>query len=197
MSCRFLAKLLFVLIFLVSAGKNIMDPTPFSALLIDRFERFQNLAKLHNFEAFASFISLDSLKHQADQISKVVGIGQIVISVGILSNLPYISVFFSLFLVSTIALIHNPLYFEDRERFFAECGNAILEIGMIGIALIFATSPDHEHQEEGTKKRKKKAASQNINDESNVKNEEKKKKKIKEEGGVKAEEGSKKKKKKD
>jgi len=196
--CKFLGKLLFVLIFLGSAVKKIQDPTPFSNLLIDRYERFQNLATHYNMESLGSFISLDSLKIQANQINTVVGIGQIVISLGILLSVPYISLFFGLFLISTIVIIHNPLYFEDRDMFFSELGHMVLEIGMIGITFMFAANEAHEHGNEGKKKKKK-----GKGKEKSGKNEEgKKEKKKKNEDGKKIKkdetnDGGKKKKKKE
>ena len=153
--CKLLGKLLFVLIFVASAIVKINDPTPFSNLLIDRYERFQILARDYKMDSLASFISLDSLKVQANQLNTVVGIGQIVISIGVVLSVPYLSLFFVLFLISTIIIVHNPFFFEDREKFHAEMIHMILEIGMIGIALMFATNPSENKIEDGKGEKKK------------------------------------------
>lgn len=161
--CKFLGKLLFVLIFVVTAIVRINDPTPFSNLLIDRYERFQILARSYNMDSVASFISLDSMKVQANQINVVVGIGHLVISIGVVLSVPYLSLFFVFFLISTIITIHNPLFFEDREKFHMEVFHMTLEIGMIGMALMFATNPSENKNEEGKggKKKNKKKETKN------------------------------------
>lgn len=153
---KFLAKLLFVLFFLWSASQKIHDPTNHSRLLIDRFERFQNLGKNYNFEFLTSFISLNSLKLQANQINKVVGMGQIIISIGIVFSVPYISLFFSFFIILTILIVHNPLYYEDQEFFLNQLHNTVFEIAILGISLMLATNRKHIHDNNAKKNRKKK-----------------------------------------
>ena len=175
--CKFIGKLLFVLIFLGSAHIKIQDPAPFSALLVDRYERFQNLSQKHNFEILTSYISLDSLKVHADQINKLVGFAQIVISLAIVFNIPYVSLFFSLFLISTITIIHNPLYFDDREEFLVELGNVVLELGMVGVSLMFCSNQTHQNVDvEDAKKKPKRKPKETEEKAVNNQNDGKKKK---------------------
>ena len=158
--CKFLGRLLFVLIFLGSAVKKIQDPTPFSKLLIERYERFQNLAKTHNLDAVANLISKDTLELQANQINTVIGIGLIVVSVGVLFGVPYVSFMITLFILSTIIVIHNPLYFEDREKFLNELHQALLNLAMLGVSLMLfcpgKTASKGEVKEAKPRKEKKK-----------------------------------------
>lgn len=165
---KFLAKLFFVLFFLWSASQKIHDPTNHSKLLIDRFERFQNFGKKINLEVLTSFISLNSLKLQANQINKVVGMGQIIISIGIVFSVPYISLFFSFFILLTILIMHNPLYFEDQEFFLKQLHNTVFEIAILGISLMFATNRKHIHDNNAKKNRKKKK-NKNSNNQENKK----------------------------
>lgn len=152
---KFIGRLFFVFIFLGSALIKIVDPAPFSALLVDRYQRFQTLTKAYNLESLGSFVSLESMKIQANQLNSVVGVGQIVISFGILFGVPYLSVFFTLFLMLTILIIHNPLYFNESDKFNEELMHMTLEIAMIGITLILATNRTHSHVSSKGKKRNK------------------------------------------
>lgn len=174
---RFFSKLLFVLFFFRTGIQKLYNPVNYSKLFIDRYERFQNLAKAHNFEFLSSLISLESIKLQVNQINKLVGIGQIVFSIGIIFSVPYLSLLVSFFLTFTILLIHNPFYFEDHETFLKQLQNLIFEIALLGISLMFATNKKHFHEEDKVKKKKRKKNKRKENENDNELNNSQKKKK--------------------
>lgn len=154
-----LGRFLFVLPIFLFGVYQIKDQTQTTSILLNRYERFENLVHSYGYDNLA-IISQDSLKQQADQITKITGLGLVVVSVGVVSYVPFVSFFLTIFFSLCIILIHNPLYYETRQLFFIELTNCAFDLAFIGIslAMIFGNTEKTKEIKKKNKKRKSKTS---------------------------------------
>lgn len=175
----FLGRLLFTSLFLLSGYRKILDPLPFSSFLVSRYTHLEALSSQHS---IALPMSAEVLGQQSEHMIKIIGIGLIVLSVGILAKVPLTSFGITIFLISTIVVIHNPFFFESKTEFWGEIHHVILNLALVGVSLLFLVE-NRDEEDVKVKKSKKKKKKSVEEKEKTVKEEVKKSEELEKEKG--------------
>ena len=152
----YLGRWFFTALFLLSGYRKILDPLPFSTLLLSRYTQLEALCSQHS---IALPMSAEVLGQQSEHMIKIIGIGLIVLSVGVLAKVPLTSFGITIFLISTIVVIHNPFLFEGKTEFWGEVHHALLNLALVGVSLLFLFENRDEEDLKVKKSRKKKKKS--------------------------------------
>lgn len=152
----YLGRWFFISLFLLSGYRKILDPLPFSNLLLSRYTHLEALCSQHSIPLP---MSAEVLGQQSEHMIKIIGIGLIVLSVGVLAKVPLTSFGITIFLISTIVVIHNPFFFEDKTEFWKEIHQVLLNSALVGISLLFLAENWNEEDVKGKKNKKKKKKS--------------------------------------